>query len=233
MQNSEFISTSSFAQALAQYCQNEVTGTLYFASSDNRAGAINLERGQIIALRYSSRLNEKAIDALRSLQGIRYNFSKTMLAIQRSQLPINSAIFEKLGLKMDTEPAISPGTTQSSTAEEHLISNIHSLLRDNMTITSWIKLCQWADRNSRSLLYTRDQNLPFSPDLIYIVIQGAVRLEKSDQSRVITTGYSFQIQDRERAFCHSNDCEVVWFKSEELSDFQDLIQNVNADSVRV
>ncbi len=107
MLDQPFKPISQFVQDLAQYCQDGLTGTFYLASSDNRAGAISLDRGQIIGLRYSSKADEAALEALQTLKEISYRFNNSTLIPSEVPLPATPVILEKLGLKSKPSSSVS------------------------------------------------------------------------------------------------------------------------------
>ncbi len=102
----------------------------------------------------------------------------------------------------------------------------------------WPSLCQWADSHYRCRTFSRDARIPTRPGLIYITLQGVVRLVSltPDNHEVfvgfLTEGSPFEVTEQDRfelqAVTQVDQTTVMWFYWEDLQQwprFQQRIQD--------
>lgn len=134
MQSENFVPFDDFLQALARLCQENRSGTLYCVSPKH-AGFIKIKEGQIAGLRYGSKLNEAALDALKELDRVRYRFNESVVSEEECVESLESgAVLKKLGL---ADPISSQNQQVSAKVSlssiRHVDSQVQSVLIELLT----------------------------------------------------------------------------------------------------
>ena len=110
MESNVFVPVSALVETLALICQEAQTGYLHFMSSDNHAGTIMVEGGQIVSVRYFVKTGEAALDVIGQLELVQYRFSEGSIPehIKDKALSQTPMILERLGLSSDSEARTVP-----------------------------------------------------------------------------------------------------------------------------
>ena len=98
MQGDDLVELRAFLAFLVRACRESFNGSLYFVSDNQRAGAIGVEAGKIVGIRYLAKYNDAAIDEIKQIDRLQFRFTEgSAFKIERGTLADNSAILDRLG----------------------------------------------------------------------------------------------------------------------------------------
>lgn len=98
MQGNDLVELKAFLAFLVRACRESLNGSLYFVSSNKRAGAIGVEAGKIVGIRYLAKYNDAAIDEIKQIDRLQFRFAEgSAFKVERGTLADNSAILDRLG----------------------------------------------------------------------------------------------------------------------------------------
>ncbi|MEM9007766.1 MAG: hypothetical protein AAGE59_30170 [Cyanobacteria bacterium P01_F01_bin.86] len=179
MKDQNFVPIKNFLQTLLSYHSEGKTGTFYFISETNHAGAINLKNGRITSIIYRTKRNEAALEGLRVLERVSYRFDDFFRFTKRQIKLTDLEILNKLGMSLNKAEYTSP-PLQIEDANSHsknednfsyftdrIVKNIIEALdeiiglkeadaliktfEDDLSIASFSQLSKLIDRISKSL----------------------------------------------------------------------------------
>lgn len=115
MQGNDLVDLKAFLAFLARACRESLNGSLYFVSSNKRAGAIGVEAGKIVGIRYLAKYNDAAIDEIKQIDRLQFRFAEgSAFKIERGTLAENSAILDRLGCGEALPDLPTPGDRPTS-----------------------------------------------------------------------------------------------------------------------
>ncbi|MEM6445997.1 MAG: Crp/Fnr family transcriptional regulator [Cyanobacteria bacterium J06642_2] len=105
-------------------------------------------------------------------------------------------------------------------------------------VQEWGEVCQWAEQHFHSRTFSRDEQIPTRPGLVYITQEGVVRLVSITPERrevfvgFVVSGTPFEVVDQDRfqvqAYSHTDYTTVMWFYWKDLQQWPRLYERVQS-----